>query len=78
MSTRLTRKPIQISSCIHKKGYETVFVLCDDGSVWTISDWYDTRNARWEKMPNIPPTSVNKTIRKGWSTSHLEVLEKVN
>lgn len=52
----MKRKIIQISSCRTENTYHTqaefmVFALCNDGSVWEITN---STSAEWSRLPQIP------------------------
>lgn len=48
----MTRKPIQIAAFAGSEdSYETVYVLCNDGTVW----WYDFGTGKkWHRMKDVP------------------------
>lgn len=54
---------------------ETVFALCEDGTLWALEDYLMNPKTKWRRLPAIPETCINKTPRMGWSQSHVEALE---
>lgn len=66
----MPRKIAQITAAtteIEGNKFETLFAICDDGSLWAIMDWCSERRAKWEKMPAIPESVPNRKHSKQMS-----------
>lgn len=49
----MTRKIIQITVSAVPDECDTLYALCDDGSLWTL--WRgDLKGPKWERMSDIP------------------------
>lgn len=68
----------QITAINSESKGETVFALCEDGSIWCLQDWDENRRSKWKLLPEIPVHCVNNTIRKGFTMRHLEMMENQN
>lgn len=52
----MNRKPIQVSTAMAQAGSffaRTVVVICDDGSIWRMTDSEDGID-RWVQLPRLP------------------------
>ncbi len=50
------RTPVAISAAVAEDALECVYVVCDDGTVWSLS-FTDTR-AKWNRCAEIPGTEA--------------------
>ena len=58
----MKRKPIQIAAIPYTElSRETLYVLCDDGSLWRMEAAQFTTLRVWERLPPIPPDEAEAT-----------------
>lgn len=68
----MSRKPISITSAKNINGCDTVYALCDDGTLWALDQCYnDDFSVEWSwsriDAPPIPDDFIERHTDRSWA-----------